>query len=1273
MNSYISIVFILFFLLFSPALKYGVNAQTSSDAGCPFIRNYTPDEYDADPQNRSVIQDKRGVMYFGNTDGVLEYDGKNWRLIKVANNSAALSLTIDSSGIIYVGAFGEFGYLASDSNGQLKYVSLKNKIRNTDTEKYFNEVWKVFATTHGIYFLTNNKIFRWYDDRINIIPVNLEPNFGFVVYDQLYIVQKNDGLYLVKDNELKLLPYSDRFMMNFGRYVVLPYLKNKLLLATERKGFYIYDIGRLYDKDLISSKEDILSIIVKKFHTPIDKYIRYNTLIAGMKFNNKYAFATKYGGIIIIDKQGKLVQVINKNRGLQCNCVHNIFIDNNYNLWASLDEGISKIEINSPVTKYSEINGLKGNVLSAIQHNGKIYATTTQGLYYLPDYKMSIVDDKHNFSPFSNINYACWNFFPVKNSLLVSGDFGVISIQDTKAIELFDLGKTYCFSQSKKFPNHIFVGLYEGFASMKLWHDYRATLKPGKLRYVNIKKYEDIYDPIWKIISDKNDDLWLSTLFNGLIHLQFTNQEEANYQITRYDTSDGLPQLAHNVVHYINNNLIVATKQGIYKAITDSNLEACRDETGSRLYRFVPDTSFGKMFASDSISVSQIYIDSENKTWINSGNGIGSYTKNNDGTYDWNAIPFKKMPTYIHQFYIDENKIIWICTNEGLFRYDPSIRINIHTQFYTLIRKVTLGKDSIIFYGTNYNDTNYLNNFHTTASLIQPEQLIPTIDYKYNSIIFEYAATCFQNEEATKYKYFLQGYDDRWSNWTGETKKEYTNLSEGTYYFRVKAKNIFGVESSRAVYKFTILSPWYRTIFAYIAYGLIFLFVLYSGIKLANIRLEKIIQLRTIEVQQKTEEILAQSQQLEITNKELEKLSIVASETDNGVMIMDAEGNFEWMNEGLTRLLEYTFEQLINERSRNIIDYSSNPDIKNIINKCREKKKTIIYEALTVTKSGKEIWTQTTLTPIIDDEGNVTKIVAIDTDITKIKNAEQEIKAKGELLAQINKDLEKKNVLITDNITYAKRIQDAILPSEKLIKTYLPDSFLFFKPRDIVSGDFYWFSEQDGKLFIAVIDCTGHGVPGAFMSMIGNTLLNEIVNNKKVYSPAKILEELNTGVVYSLKQGPGQEGSQDDGMDISMCCIDNKSPDSNNEIQIACANQMVYLINNDKIKEIEGDIFSIGGGTLSKKSGQRFTNHSITIEKGTTIYLFTDGYQDQFGGESASGGKGKKFMTQRFKKLLLDIHKLEMQEQLNQISSAYESWKGNLKQVDDILVMGIRV
>ena len=140
-----------------------------------------------------------------------------------------------------------------------------------------------------------------------------------------------------------------------------------------------------------------------------------------------------------------------------------------------------------------------------------------------------------------------------------------------------------------------------------------------------------------------------------------------------------------------------------------------------------------------------------------------------------------------------------------------------------------------------------------------------------------------------------------------------------------------------------------------------------------------------------------------------------------------------------------------------------------------------------------------------------------------------------------------------------------------------------------------------------------------------------------------------------------------------MCCIDKKSPDSNNEVQIACANQSVYIINNGKIKEIEGDIFSIGGGILSKKSGQSFKNHSITIEKGAMIYLFTDGYQDQFGGKSDSGGKGNKFMIHRFKKLLLDIHPLEIPEQLSQISSVYESWKGNLKQVDDILVMGIRV
>ncbi|MCK4662581.1 MAG: SpoIIE family protein phosphatase [Bacteroidales bacterium] len=252
---------------------------------------------------------------------------------------------------------------------------------------------------------------------------------------------------------------------------------------------------------------------------------------------------------------------------------------------------------------------------------------------------------------------------------------------------------------------------------------------------------------------------------------------------------------------------------------------------------------------------------------------------------------------------------------------------------------------------------------------------------------------------------------------------------------------------------------------------------------------------------------------------------------------------------------------------------------------------------------------------------------------------------------------------ITNSIQYARNIQNAILPSEKAICKITMDYFIFFRPRDIVSGDFYWFSEQNGKLFLAAVDCTGHGVPGAFMSMIGNTLLNEIVNEKKIYTPSKILEKLNASIIYALSQDEKQEHSSDDGMNISLCCIDKTL----NEIQISSAIQDVIIINNNEIKTIHGDIYSIGG-VLSIKQDAHFTDHIEKIKKGTTIYLFSDGFQDQFNWESK-----KKFTLKRLKDLLFENRHLKMQEQYKKLVAAFENWKGDFKQVDDVLVMGIKI
>ncbi len=257
--------------------------------------------------------------------------------------------------------------------------------------------------------------------------------------------------------------------------------------------------------------------------------------------------------------------------------------------------------------------------------------------------------------------------------------------------------------------------------------------------------------------------------------------------------------------------------------------------------------------------------------------------------------------------------------------------------------------------------------------------------------------------------------------------------------------------------------------------------------------------------------------------------------------------------------------------------------------------------------------------------------------------------------------LKEKNKKITDSINYAKRIQESILPSEQEIKKLLPDSFIYFQPRDVVSGDFYWLSIIGKKIVIACIDCTGHGIPGAFMSLIGNTLLNEIVNEKEIVDPSKILKALHHGIVKSLHQ-EDKNNSSKDGMEISLCVIDKET----NTINYAGAMNPMYIVKGGDVLVVKPDINSIGGDGF-KNNEVLFTNQVVPIEKGMTIYMFTDGYMDQFGGT-----ENKKYNVKNFQELLIHIQKMNMDEQKGEIEKAIQIWKGNQKQIDDMLVIGIR-
>jgi len=254
-------------------------------------------------------------------------------------------------------------------------------------------------------------------------------------------------------------------------------------------------------------------------------------------------------------------------------------------------------------------------------------------------------------------------------------------------------------------------------------------------------------------------------------------------------------------------------------------------------------------------------------------------------------------------------------------------------------------------------------------------------------------------------------------------------------------------------------------------------------------------------------------------------------------------------------------------------------------------------------------------------------------------------------------EIEEKNKDILDSITYAKRLQDAILPPLSIIKQYLPDFFLLFKPKDIVAGDFYWMERAGNNILVAAADCTGHGVPGALVSVVCSNALNRTVKEFNIIEPGKILDKVRELVLETFEKS---ESNVQDGMDISLCCINTKT----NEVQWSGAYNSLWYINNGKIHEVAADKQPIG----KCDKPVPFNTHNLNLQKGDTLYLFTDGYADQFGGPN-----GKKFKYKQMEELLLTNAAKSMDEQKNALDRALEVWKGDLEQVDDILVLGIKV
>ncbi|PCI96352.1 MAG: hypothetical protein COB15_10565 [Flavobacteriales bacterium] len=385
---------------------------------------------------------------------------------------------------------------------------------------------------------------------------------------------------------------------------------------------------------------------------------------------------------------------------------------------------------------------------------------------------------------------------------------------------------------------------------------------------------------------------------------------------------------------------------------------------------------------------------------------------------------------------------------------------------------------------------------------------------------------------------------------------------------------------------------------------------------------------------------------IEKQKTELERLSIVAEKMNEAVVIADSSGKIEYYNNGLVRNSGYSEEEFkVNFKDLMYLQkITSRNDIQAIIDGFQTDSTPFLYDSQHVKKDGSTMWTAASLSPVYDDEKELYKIIVVYTDIDESK--------------EFSNQLSEKNKEIMDSIHYAKMIQDAMLPSESMMGNVFDDNFILFKPKDIVSGDFYWFEEIGDYFILVLADCTGHGVPGAFMSMMGSNFLTNIITDNAIRSTSKALTLLDTKVKKALLS---ENHHSRDGMDIAFMAY-NKIEKT---LDFSGGNNSIFILREGELMKYKGDRFSIGSDGIEDK---KFTEERIQLQKGDIVYTFTDGYKDQFGGP-----KGKKFMQKQLLSIITENAASPLKKQKEILDDRIEEWMKGYEQIDDISVMGFKV
>jgi serine phosphatase RsbU (regulator of sigma subunit) len=756
-----SLVIVMSGYVVAAASVSGQDRALHPEAGRSRLTNFTPIDYGAAAQNWAFAEDSRGVLYAGNGSGVLEYDGVSWRQISLSNRTLVRSLARDADDRIWVGGKYDLGYLAPDHLGRTQFVSLRGEVPEPYSD--FADVWSTHTVGEMVFFRTSGAVFQWDGSTMRAWPAETSFSFSFVVQDTLYLRQPGFGLMRFEDSAtgegFRIVSGGERFSETSVN-LMLPFDANRILVGTS-KAFLLWD-GE--DMEAFETEADGLLADDENYGVGV-------TLPDG-SFGVRIAPSR---GFVVIDRSGRLVEQVNDQAGLQDNTILSLYADGRGDVWLGLANGITRVEIGSPFTRYDAQAGLPAQVSEIARHDGELFA----GVGLIGVKRLDLLE--RSFRTVESQLKQITSFLPVAGDLLATGvTDGVYRL----AGERFEavrrsVSNDYRATRLHRWsgdPDIVAVTLTTGLSILRRsgegWADEGGV--PG----VDLD--------VWSIAEASDGQLWLGTHSSRVARVRLPDPGEGGQRdldeatVTVFGPEDGLPEGTLNTLR---------VGDEVYVAGLGETVFRYDEATG----RFLQSSTFDGARSGHPLGVFQMREDMEGRVWIASTYGPPvAGNPRSDGTFDFDVL-HRFRQSRIVDVYPDVDGVVWLMGTNELIRYDERSASKIERSVPPLIRRVSLGEDSILYGGAGV-------------------RVAPELAHGSEELRFTYAASGGLGQP--RFRTQLEGFDADWSIWSTDVERSYTNLPLGDYRFRVE-----GEGGRDADYVFTVLPPWYRTWWAYSLYA----------------------------------------------------------------------------------------------------------------------------------------------------------------------------------------------------------------------------------------------------------------------------------------------------------------------------------------------------------------------------------------------------------------------------------------------------------------------